>query len=250
MYRLPLSLRNNEDYMFEEEEKGVVSSKAYLRHLKQYIQAPVHRFAAIVPPELTSICHDELAAIGFSSLSMTDAGVEFFGKLRSCYLPNLSLRTASRILCRLPPFRAGVVQELFHKVLLCRWELWLNPKLPLEVRAFVWNSRVNHEGLVAETVTQGIRKRFQTQHLVSPVQSNPESMFRLEAAIMREARSSPRISAVRRSFPLAPFCSATEMAVGTVVPLRWAGVLLPSTRGPAGSKSYDLLMTQFIRAAL
>ena len=162
--------------MFEEEEKGDFPSKAHLRHLKQYIQAPVHRFAAIVPPELATICHDELAAMGFSSLSMTDAGVEFSGKLRSCYLPNLSLRTASRILCRLPPFRAGVVQELFHKVLLCRWELWLNPRLPLEVRAFVWNSRVNHEGLVAQTVTQGIRKRFQTQHLPPPALSIPESL--------------------------------------------------------------------------
>jgi len=156
-----------------EEEKGMLSGKAHLRHLKRYVQAPAHRFAAIAPPELTSICYEELTAMGFSSLSTSDAGVEFLGKLSSCYLPNLALRTASRILCRLPPFRAGVVQELFHKVLLCRWELWLNPELPLEVRAFVRNSRVNHEGLVAQTVAQGIRKRFQTQHLTPPVRWAP-----------------------------------------------------------------------------
>lgn len=167
---------NSEDDMSEQEHKGVVPSKAHLRHLKRYVQAPVHRFAAIVPPELVSLCHDELAAMGFSPLAATDAGVEFFGKLRSCHLPNLALRTASRILCRLPPFRAGVAQELFHKVLLGRWELWLNPELPIEARAFVRNSRIDHEGLVAETVLQGVRKRFQMQRMLPPTRWPPESL--------------------------------------------------------------------------
>jgi putative N6-adenine-specific DNA methylase len=150
---------------------GLEEDKAYQRHLKHYVQAPVHQFAAVSPPELTAICHEELIALGFSETRMTEAGVEFNGKLRSCYAPNLCLRTASRILCRLPPFRAGATEELFHKISNVRWELWLNPKVPLDLRAFVEYSRISHEGLVAQTVIAGIERRFHTLH-----QSPPERL--------------------------------------------------------------------------
>jgi putative N6-adenine-specific DNA methylase len=154
---------------FKKKMSSMTGSKAYLRHMKQYVQAPLHQFAAITPPELTTICYDELVSLGFSEAKMTDAGVEFLGKLRSCYMPNLCLRTASRILCRLPPFRAGMVQELFHKVSISRWELWLNPRIPLELRTFVEHSRISHEGLVAQTVAEAIGRRFHSHHLSPPV---------------------------------------------------------------------------------
>jgi len=154
--------------MFEGGQKNGPVDRAHLRHIKQYVQAPVHRFAVISPPELSTICHEELVSLGFSQPKVTDAGVEFFGKLRSSFLPNLCLHAATRILCRLPSFRAGVVQELFYRVSTCRWELWLNPKVPMEVRAFVRNSRVSHEGLVSQTVMEGIERRFQSQHLCLP----------------------------------------------------------------------------------
>lgn len=165
---------DHEDGMNQERENRVCTTRAHLRHLRQYVQAPEHRFAAIVPPELAALCGNELASLGLPSLLMTEAGIEFSGKLRACYLPNLSLRTASRILCRLPPFRAGVVQELFHRTLCGRWELWLNPGIPLDVKAFVRNSRIHHEGLVALTVLQGIGKRFQSRGLRPPARWSPE----------------------------------------------------------------------------
>jgi len=165
--------RKHEDCVGEGEENGQRATKAHQRHLKQQVLAPVYRFAAIVPPELASLCQDEAVALGLPSPLKSDAGIEFSGKLKACYLPNLSLRTASRILCRLPSFRAGVVSELFHKVLSGRWELWLNPAIPLEIKGFVWNSRISHEGLVALTVMQGIAKRFQALQLTPPVRWSP-----------------------------------------------------------------------------
>lgn len=149
-------------------QTDVREGKAFSRHIKQYVQAPIHRFAAIVPPELSAICSRELTSLGFSDVKITDAGVEFFGKLKSCYLPNLCLRTASRILCRFPPFRAGAVEELFQKVSSLRWELWVNHNIPLEVRAFVQVSRIRHEGLVVRAVTDGVAGRFQSRSLLPP----------------------------------------------------------------------------------
>jgi putative N6-adenine-specific DNA methylase len=152
----------------EKEQVDPQRTQAFLRRLKQYVQAPPHRFAAIAPPEVAALCRDELTSLGFSEIKMTDAGVEFIGKLKSCYLPNLCLRTASRILCRFSPFRAGAVEELFQRVSQYRWELWLNPKIPLEVRAFVQSSRITHQSLVVQTVLEGMGKRFQSLHLSPP----------------------------------------------------------------------------------
>ncbi len=157
-----------EDDVLAEEEGIAQEKKIFLRHMKHYVQAPEHRFAAIVPPELSPVCRDELASLGFSDLEITDAGVEFAGKLRSCCLPNLGLRTASRVLCRLPPFRAGAVEELFQRASKCRWELWLNPEIPLELRAFVQHSRISHEGLIKQALIDGMGKRFLSRHLSPP----------------------------------------------------------------------------------
>lgn len=149
-------------------EKELEENKAYLRHVKRYVQAPVHRFAAVTPPELSLLCKGELSALGMPDLAITEAGVEFSGDLSACYLSNLWLRTASRILCRLPAFRAGAAEELFHKVCGVPWELWLNRTLPLHVEAFVEHSRIEHEGVVADTVVAAVRKRFMLQKMEPP----------------------------------------------------------------------------------
>jgi putative N6-adenine-specific DNA methylase len=150
------------------EERVAQEEKAFLRHLKRHVQAPELRLAAIAPPELAPVCRDELTSLGFSDVEITDAGVEFVGKLRSCYLPNMGLRTASRILCRFPPFRAGAVEELFQRVSNCPWELWLNPEISLEVRAFVQYSRISHEGLIKQALIEGMGRRFLARHRSPP----------------------------------------------------------------------------------
>ncbi|MCE5245259.1 MAG: class I SAM-dependent RNA methyltransferase [Syntrophobacteraceae bacterium] len=142
-------------------EYGPASGKAYLRHLKRYVQAPVHGFVAVTPPELSKICMEELSALGVEGLTITEAGVEFRGKLSACYQANLKLRTAGRVLCRLPVFRAGAAEELFHRAVSIPWELWLNPSIPVQVEPHVEYSRIEHEGVVSETVTAAIRRRYE-----------------------------------------------------------------------------------------
>lgn len=160
--------------MVRDGENAHEGSKAFQRHVKQQIQARVHRFLAITPPELSSLCRDEMAALGLGELESTEAGIEFSGELPQCYLSNLWLRTASRVLCRLPEFRAGAAEELFRRVLRIPWELWLNSGLPLHITAFVEHSRLEHEGAVVDTVLAGVRKRFSLQNMEPPVPWNPE----------------------------------------------------------------------------
>jgi putative N6-adenine-specific DNA methylase len=144
------------------------AGKAYWRQVRRRVQAPVHRFVAIVAPELARICQQELVNAGITESTITEAGVEFSGKLATCYQANLWLRTASRILCRWPSFRTGVVGELFHKTAAIPWELWLNPLIPLKLNSHVQRSRMDHEGVVAETVLKALQQRFQQQGMPVP----------------------------------------------------------------------------------
>ncbi len=143
-------------------------NKAFWRHVRRQVQGQVHRFAAIVPSELASLCRQELTELGIGDTQLSDAGVEFSGRLVACMQANLWLRTASRVLCRLPDFRVGVVGELFHKVLANPWEYWLNPAVPLMIQSHAERSRVDHEGLITETVLSAIQERFRSRRLVVP----------------------------------------------------------------------------------
>jgi putative N6-adenine-specific DNA methylase len=138
--------------MPENAKTDILDDRAFQRHIRRHVIAPEHRFAVVVPPELSLLCGEELRALSMSGLAVTEVGVELSGKLSACYLANLQLRTAGRVLCMLPSFRAGAVEELFKKVNLIQWELWLNPDIPLRLKAFVEYSRIEHEGLAASTV--------------------------------------------------------------------------------------------------
>lgn len=144
-----------------------MEGKAFQRHLKRYILAPDHQFAATVPPEISRSCKDEVEALGLVSPRITEAGVEFTGGIDACYEANLWLRTASRVMCRLPSFRTGAIEELFQKVAQIRWELWLNPSIPLQVRAQLVHSRIEHEGQAAKTVREAVLKRMAASDIPS-----------------------------------------------------------------------------------
>lgn len=152
----------------EIESKYEEGSKAFLRRIKQHVRGPVHRFAAIAPPDLSALTLDELRGMGIAEAELSDAGVEFSGKLSDCYRANLWLRTGSRLLCRLPSFRAGTVEELFYKVSSVRWELWLNPGIPLQVDGHVEYSRVQNESVVEKTILEAIQRRFRSQSMAVP----------------------------------------------------------------------------------
>ena|GEM_PF-180339 len=169
--------RNQENEISEKEPEaaGLPESKAFRRNVRRHVEAPTHRFAAITAPEMAGLCQEELRSLGFSGTEITEAGVEFSGDFSYLYLANLWLRTAGRVLCRLPSFRAGIAEELFYKASGHHWELWLNPGIPLQVTAHVEHSRIENEGVVADTVLTAVRKRFKARGLAPPAKWEPES---------------------------------------------------------------------------
>lgn len=142
--------------------------KPLARQIKRHLKASPHRWAAIAPQEFSALCLEELDNLGVEETSLSEAGVEFTAKLEVCYLANLWLRTASRIVCRVLNFRAGSAEQLFNKVSAFHWELWLNPNIPLNIEVHLRESRIEHEGLVEKTLLAGMEKRFSMVRLPSP----------------------------------------------------------------------------------
>ena len=161
-----------------------------LRRIKTHIVGPEHRFAITAPPELLRTCMDETRLLDVPGPVMNDAGLEFSGRLKDAYTCNLWLRTASRVLCRLAPFRAGVAEELFFKASRIPWELWLNPDIPVDLEAQVQYSRISHEGRVEETVLASIEKRLRGK-VPAHSQGSPVMVGKLRARDTEET-GSPR----------------------------------------------------------
>jgi 23S rRNA G2445 N2-methylase RlmL len=151
-----------------------IHTGGFSRRIKTHIVGPQHRFAVIVPPELARICLNETRWLGIAEPALSEAGVEFSGRLKDACACNLWLRTASRVLCRLVPFRAGVAEELFYKASRIPWELWLNPEVPLDIEAHVERSRISHEGRVAEIVSESIEKNLWRNGPAHPVNTRAE----------------------------------------------------------------------------
>ncbi len=136
------------------------SNAAFSRRVKTHITGHEHRFAITTPQELAPICLGEAALLDIPAPELTEAGVEFTGRLKDAYACNLWLRTAGRVLCRLSSFRAGAVEQLFSKASRIPWELWLNSRIPIDLQAGVEYSRISNEGKVVEIIAQSIEKRL------------------------------------------------------------------------------------------
>ena len=145
-----------------------IHTGGFSRRIKTHITGPEHRFAVVAPPELARICLKETPWLDIPQPEVSDAGLEFSGRLQDAYTCNLWLRTASRVLCRLAPFRAGTAEELFYKASRIPWELWLNREIKLDIEASVEYSRISHEGRVAEIILESIEKSLRKKGPLHP----------------------------------------------------------------------------------
>ncbi len=102
-----------------------------------------------------------MESLRLNILEESEAGIEFQGRLEACYRANLWLRTAGRILCRLPVIKVGAREELFAKTVRFPWELWLNAKVPVRVEVHLKASRLTHSGLVQKAFQDALRQHFE-----------------------------------------------------------------------------------------
>jgi putative N6-adenine-specific DNA methylase len=117
-------------------------------------------------------------------------GVSFTGDLKSIYLANLHLRTASRVLVRMGEFYAAAFSELRKKAGRLAWERYLKPGQPVTINVSCHRSRIYHSDAVAERIVGAIGDCLgrQPQIAKSDLQESHES---------EAARQPPQLVVVR-----------------------------------------------------
>ena len=121
---------------------------------------PLHLFA-VCAPGLENVLLDELKSLSVGNARAIPGGVEFTGNWSTVYRVNLWLRTAGRVLRRLPAFNALTFGELYRKVQQLGWEEFVGGGLALDIQAVSHGSRLYIKKKIAEVIQQAIGDRLQ-----------------------------------------------------------------------------------------
>ena len=132
------------------------------KRIKRHVLGKMRSFFVSTSPGIEQLCFDELLSLG---LSMADAklikgGIEFRGRVHECYLANLKLRMANRILMRIETFRATNFRQLGKKLTVIPWELYLHKDAVYKINATSRHSRLFHRVAIADQFKESVAKRW------------------------------------------------------------------------------------------
>jgi len=135
---------------------------SFEKRIKRRVTGRVHSFFAATAPGLEKLCLSELLSLPLSQkqASVVPGGVEFTGRLHDCYLANLHLRTANRVLMRIADFHAAGFPALEKKLKEIDWELFLPPDGLFRISVASSKSRLYHRGAVAQRVRESVDARL------------------------------------------------------------------------------------------
>jgi len=173
-------MNNSDDTGGEEAPDGISPSLA--KRIRRRITARTHTFFAATAPGLEHLCLAELLSLPLSETraSAVPGGVEFQGKLHDCYMANLHLRCANRVLMRLCDFRASSFGALEKRLSEIEWEIYLPRCRGLRISVASFKSRLYHRGAVAERVHHSVVKSMGLPVEISP-EADPHLFIRIDS---------------------------------------------------------------------
>ncbi|MDY6839049.1 MAG: hypothetical protein SWH78_13875 [Thermodesulfobacteriota bacterium] len=132
------------------------------KRIKRHVLGKVRRFFVSTSPGMAPLCLDELLSVGISkaNTALVKGGVEFTGRVHDCYIANLRLRTANRILMRMETFRATNFRQLAKKVTRLPWELYLHQGAPYSIHVTSRRSRLFHKEAISDHFKEGVTQRW------------------------------------------------------------------------------------------
>jgi len=135
---------------------------SFEKRIKRHIIGRGQEFFIVTAPGLEQLCYNELLQLPLSSqkAAIVEGGIEFTGRLHDCYLANLHLRLANRIIMRVVSFKSSNFQRLGKKISGIPWELYLPRTSTLKVHVTSRHSRLYHKGAVAECFMEKIAPRL------------------------------------------------------------------------------------------
>ena len=132
------------------------------KRIKRHLIGRKRQFFAATAPGLETICRKELKDLlpAGTPMEMAEGGIIFEGRLHDCYLANLNLRSANRLLMRIESFHAANFRKLEKYLAALSWELFILPGAPTRIRVVSRHSRLYHKDAVAGLVQESIAFRL------------------------------------------------------------------------------------------
>ena len=134
---------------------------------RDYFAVTAPGFETLCLNELQSSVPDHLAA------SADTGGVAFKGRLQECYLANLNLRTANRILMRIETVNATSFSQLQKKLSDIPWELFLKADQFLQIHITTRHCKLYHTGAISERILKAIEDRKKNTEFMVPDEKSP-----------------------------------------------------------------------------
>jgi putative N6-adenine-specific DNA methylase len=159
------------------------------KRIKRHVQGKTRSFFVATLPGFEKLCLDELSPLGLSmaDIKLSNGGIEYSGRVHDCYLANLKLRTANRILMRLATFTASNFRQLEKKLSDFPWELYLHKEALCELNVTSRHSRLIHTDAIAERFKKSMAERLKP--LVNAAEMNHEPSVRISQQIFVRAEN-------------------------------------------------------------
>ncbi len=158
------------------------SESPLIKRIKRHVIGRRREYFAVTAPGFEKLCLQELGPLEKDHLaaSAEAGGVAFKGRLQDCYLANLNLRTASRILMRLETFHATHFGQLQKKFSDIPWELFLrNDPLP-QVHVTTRHCKLYHSKAISERLLTAITTRKKNMEFIAAdeeFESVPQTIY-------------------------------------------------------------------------
>jgi putative N6-adenine-specific DNA methylase len=136
------------------------------KRIKRHVLGKTGSFYVSTLPGIEHLCVDELTSAGISmaNATLSNGGVEFPGRTHECYLANLHLRMANRILMRIETFLATNFRQLEKKLAALPWELYLHNGTACKINVATRHSRLFHSDAIADRIRERIKDRWRDVH--------------------------------------------------------------------------------------
>jgi len=140
------------------------------KRIKRHVIGRKHAFFAATAPGFEAVCLQEVLKLKATAgeARVTPGGVEFEGRIDDCYLANLHLRSANRILMRIHTLTSSNFRKLEKKLSDIPWELYLRAGRLPKVHVATKHCRLHHSGAIAERFRKCIAEQL------SRLESDPE----------------------------------------------------------------------------
>ncbi len=145
------------------------------KRLKRHVLGKTRSFFISTLPGIEQLCFAELSRLGvpLTEAGISNGGIAFNGRVHDCYLANLKLRTANRILMRLATFTASNFRQLEKKLSDFPWELYLHRDAPCELNVTSRHSRLIHTDAIAQRFKKSLENRLKPAAIAAETNHNP-----------------------------------------------------------------------------